>query len=268
MWKILFLLLTASGYSIEVPFPWVVYYNDQAFTEDLISYNPIILDGNLHPAIDPLLQLKKEVLGYVDMTEVSESEAWFADVKKRGLIIEENPNWPGSWTVDIRNEFWKKLLLRRIIPAVLSQRFTGIMLDQIDVAIALEPRYKGMTQAAIDLILAIRKKFPDIRIMLNRGYEILPQVGMAIDEWLIESLYTFYRFDEQQYTIRPTSEYQWQLEQLHAAKIRFPHLILFSLDYWNPSDRKTIEKIYSIEIKEGLRPYVSTITLDEIVPAP
>lgn len=263
LWLRFFLFLSMSIYSAQIPHPWVVYYNNLASTEDFAPYDPIVLDGETHPAIQPLLDLKKTVLGYVNIAEVEKSNSWFSDVKSHGLMLEENQDWPGSWSVNIEDSYWKKLLLHQVIPHLLSKGFTGIFLDQVDVALAL-----GKKKAAIDLIVSIRKKFPKIQLMLNRGYEILPQVGHLIDYELAETLYTIYNFQTKQYRIRTEEEYQWQLSQLKGAKAKFPRLLLFSLDYWDPTDSETIEKIYAMELKNGLRPYVTTISLNEIIPAP
>jgi polysaccharide biosynthesis protein PelA len=253
-------------------FPWVVYYSDRASAEDFEPYNPIVLDSDTHPPIASLKNQKKEVLGYIDLGEAEEWRSWFAEVKKENLLIRENPNWKGSWLVDIRNPFWKQLVLEKIIPSILAKGFSGLFFDQLDVSLALEEedpkKYKGMTAAAVDLVLSIRSRFPDAKLMMNRAYAILPQVGQKIDYELAETLYSKYDFTKKQYFILKESDYTWQLDQLNQARKTFPHLVLFSLDYWDPADKKMIKKIYSVERAQCIRPYVSSLALDTVIPEP
>ncbi len=59
-----------------------------------------------------------------------------------------------------------------------------------------------MKSAAIDLVNAIHQQFPHQRIMLNRAYDIVPEVGNSIGYLLAETLYTFYHFDKNEYSMR------------------------------------------------------------------
>jgi polysaccharide biosynthesis protein PelA len=252
--------------------PWVVYYNNLAPTEAFESYNPIILDSEHHPDLKTLLENKKIVLGYLNLAEAEDRHAWFASIKDSGILIKNNPDWAGSWAVDIRNPLWTELILNKIIPSILSQGFSGLFLDQIDVALDLEKKdpqkYKGMIEASIQLIKAMRKKYPSIYLMLNRGYEILEEVGGDIDFELAETLYTNYDFKTKEYRLRSKQELEWQLAKLNKARFIFPRLTLFSLDYWDPKDLGMIRKIYSMARAQGMRPYVSTPNLDTIYPEP
>lgn len=265
---LLFWLVSCSSSSAVIKYPWIAYYGDQAPSSVFSGYNPIIFDTKAHPSIALLIAEKKQVLGYIDLAEATSTDSWFSVVKEQGLLIRENPNWPGSWSVDIRNNFWKKLILNEIIPKIFAEEFNGLFYDQLDVALELEiedpVKYSGMSAAAIDLVKSIHEKFPGKWIMINRSYSILPEVGNAINYVLAETLYTSYDFKNKRYFVRPEAEYLWQLSQLNQARQSFPHLVLFSLDYWDLNDKAMCKKIYAIEQSHCIRPYVTTISLGEI----
>lgn len=269
---LLFFIAPVFLSSAQVSFPWVIYYGDKASSEQFTPYNPIVFDAEHHPSLRPLVEQGKELLGYVNLCEVSLSQDVFIGFKKQGLLIEENSNWKGSWSVDIRADNWKKFILDDLIPKVLSEGFTGIFLDQIDIAIDLEKKnpskYKGMKQAAVDLIKEIKKRFPNRRIMMNRGYDILPMVGNQIDYELAETLYSSYDFVKKCYFIRPENELHWQLEKIDAARALCPHLVVFSVDYANPSDPSVLKQIYQKLRSYCIRPYVTTVWFDEITAEP
>lgn len=269
---LLLLLFPFFFLSADEHFPWVVYYNDKEPVEAFKPYNPIIFETLSHPPLDPLLKMNKEILGYLALGEVSEWHPWFSSLKEQGILVHENNDWPKSWMIDIRQPFWKQLLLTEIIPNIFNQGFTGLFFDQLDVPLEWEKKnpakYKGMTAAAVDLIKAIRTQFPGKRLMLNRAYEILPQVGNMIDYELAETLYTSYDFQTKKYFVRPSNEFDWQVSQLNKARTQFPHLVVFSLDYWDPKDAAVYKKIYELARHFCIRPYVSTIELDQIIPEP
>jgi hypothetical protein len=265
---LLLLLIPSFFLSAETQFPWIVYYGNQATSEAFSAYNPIIFNSVAHPPLEPLLKDNKEVLGYLSLAEAEETDAWFPLLKEKGLLIRPNPNWPKSWLIDIRNPLWKSYVVNTIMPGLVVNGFTGVFLDQIDVALEMEKEdpqhYKGMGAAAVEIIKRIHSLFPRMRIMMNRAYEILPQVGNYIAYELAETLYTSYDFGTKKYFLRPKGDFEWQLGQINAGRAQFPHLVLFSLDYWDPQDKAMYKTIYDIEEKAGLRPFVSTINLDVI----
>jgi polysaccharide biosynthesis protein PelA len=251
---------------------WVVYYSDQAQTSDFDCFNPIVLDADVHPSLPPLLAEGKTLLGYVSLGEIGNYRYYFQEVQNAGILISQDPNYPGSWYVDIRSPFWTNLMISTVIPNILNQGFQGIFMDSLDVPIYLEAinpsAYSGMTQAAINLVIAINNAFPNAPLMLNRAYQILADLGGYITYALGESVYTTYDFSTQQYEYLDQSGYQWSLGYLQGAQELYPNLNVMSLDYWDPSDPVTITKIYKVERNNGFIPYVTTIALNVITPEP
>ena len=163
-------------------------------------------------------------------------------------------------------------MIEELIPQILYQRFDGIFIDTIDNAVHLEEsdpqKYHGMKQAAIDLIKAIRLNYPSMKIMLNRGFEILPQVAKDIDMELGESIYTDWNPNKKTYELVAAPLYKKNVQVLRDAKKINPNLEIFTLDYWNLKDEAGIKKIYQVERENGFIPYVSTLDLTQVVPEP
>lgn len=251
---------------------WVVYYNNAASTSDFDEFNPIALDADFHPSLPPLLAEGKTLLGYISLGEVGSYRYYFNDVQQAGILISENPNYPGSWYVDIRSPYWTNLMISTVIPNILNQGFQGLIMDSLDIPIYLEAinpsTYAGMTQAAIDLVIAIRNNFPNAPLMMNRAYQILNSVGGYITYALGESVYTTYNWGTQQYTYEDQGGYQWQLSYLQGAQALYPNLQVMTLDYWDPADPTTIKQIYKVERNNGFVPYVTSIDLYHITPEP
>jgi uncharacterized protein (TIGR01370 family) len=251
---------------------WTVYYSDKAPPEAFDPYDLIVLDSQKHPPIRPLLDHGKILLGYLSLGEVGQYRAHYAAVKKDGLLLGSNPNWSDSRYVDLRDPRWVKRVLEELIPAILHKGFHGVFIDTLDDAAHLERldpvRYRGMTRAAARLVLAIRRHYPCIPIMMNRAYEILPEVADKITYVLGESVYGSYDFAKKAYRLVPKAEYRQQVAWLKAAKRRNPRLTIMTLDYWNPDDRATVARIYELQRKNGFLPQVSVIGLDRVLREP
>src|SRR3546814_12600763 len=95
-------------------------------------------------------------------------------------------------------------------------------MDTLDNAEALErqdaERNKGMVAGAARLVQAIRARFPDMAIMMNRGYALLPQVAGRIDIVLAEAMASRWNFAEGRYEMTSAEDWQWQANHLFAAR--------------------------------------------------
>lgn len=252
--------------------PWVVYYSDKAPVEDLLPYKVAVLDSAYHPPLERLKDRGRVLLGYISLGEVEKHRPWYDEVKSWGILSEENPNWPGSYYVDVRDKRWVKMVVEQLTPALLRKGFDGVFLDTLDNPPHLErtdpKRWAGMTKASVQLIKAIRRNWPKARIMLNRGYELLPEAASSLDYALGESVYTTWNFTLERAELQPPEAYRFQVEALQDAKRRNPALTVMTLDYWELSDVKMVREIYALQRANGFSPYVSVVTLDRIAPEP
>ena len=251
---------------------WIVYYSDKENSQKFRDYKVIVFDSDYHPEIGPLTTSDKILLGYISIGEVEKQRSYFAEVKKQDILFQENKYWPGSYFVDVRDPRWAKRVLEDLIPKILLKGYNGIFLDTLDNLAELERQdpieYEGMVEAGVNLVKAIRMHYPEIKIMMNRGYELLPDLAHTIDMELGESIYTDYNFETKTYQRVEEELYQNQVRVLKKAQKKNPKLEIYTLDYWYPEDKEAIKEIYNTERKNGFIPYVSTIELNKIVDEP
>jgi uncharacterized protein (TIGR01370 family) len=251
---------------------WVVYYGAEARPEAFRPYRLAVLDADAHPPLRPIAAQGTLLLGYVSLGEVEGLRSHFGAVEREGILLDENPNWPGSRFVDVRDPRWRRRVVEEIVPAVLARGFHGVFLDTLDDPPHLERvdpvRFAGMTEAAADLVKAIRARFPAMPIMLNRAYEILPSVAGNIDLALGESVVSGWDFERRRPKPVPEADQRFQRDALRAARAANPALRLLTLDYHDPGDRAGLARLYARQRADGFEPYVATIDLDRIVPEP
>jgi hypothetical protein len=144
------------------------------------------------------------------------------------------------------------------------------MFDTLDTPPYLElldpARYRGMRDAAIGLVDSIGARWPEMMLIMNRGYALLPDVVQKIDAIIAESLMTTPDRQTGGFAWVDSHQVELQLRLLDPAVGRRPPLPILSLDYWDPNDARTIAEIYRRERKLGHHPYVATRLLDQIVP--
>ena len=272
---ILFIIMTTFNYTLPGKTniqkkSLCIYYSDKAGIEELRNFTLIVLDSKYYPklTLEALIDNGKTVLGYISLGEIEQHRDYFSKFKKQGILLQENKDWSGSYFVDLRSPEWTEYVVNTLVPKILHKGFSGIFMDTLDNAEYLKntnpKKYKGMKNAAVHLIKTIRKNYPNMKIMMNRAYQILPEVIFDINYELGECVYSDYNFETKKYNKTSKDDYKYQVEILQKAKKKNPELEIYTLDYWYPEDKKTIKEIYDIEIKNGFIPYVSTIDLDNV----
>lgn len=267
--------MLCAGYATRADAPppvrkWAVYYSDLEAPERFAAYDLLVFDADSHPALEPLKNAQRVLLGYISLGEAEQNRRYFAATEPYRLS--ENPNWPGSYFIDVRDRRWQRLVVSEIAPAVLARGFDGFFIDTVDNPIELERqdpvRYAGMKAATAILIRELRRRYPNAPIAMNRGYQLLPEVGQVLSYVLGESVYHTWDFRRKHYRHVPRSVYESQLDVLKNAAADFPRMQVLTLDYCNPSNEDRVREIYRTQRANGFQPYVSTIELNRLQPEP
>jgi polysaccharide biosynthesis protein PelA len=246
---------------------WAAYYDKQVPAEHFKGYGLVVFDRVYHPDFT-ILKGKTVVLAYVSAGEVPSDSDLAQQMRDEGLILKDNAHWQ-SHAVDLRAPVWQRAVIAQVQDAK-DRGFDGVMLDTVDSPIhTIRPLERpDMQAAAINLIRSIRSQFPEMKIMLNRGFDILPQIAGEIDYALAESICAQTELAIGQSTLLPDSVYRKNVELLQQAKVKAPRLKLYTLDYWNMDDLKGVHSIYRQQREAGFVPYVSTPDLRKHTPEP
>lgn len=250
---------------------WAAFYGQNAETDQLSSFRVIVLDPMYTGSVQALAEQGIVALAYISVGEVANTAPYFSRVNQSALLA-ENPNWPGSYIVDVRNPSWGDLLVEEVMPALLARGFTGFFLDTLDTPPhqeTVDPRgNRGMTDAAVQLVRRMRRANRNAPILMNRGYVILPRLLDTVDAIVAESVITTYNFETRAYEWVEPEAVSRHLELLRPARERSQPMPIYSLDYWDPADVANTQLIYERERALGHAPYVATIMLDRLLPEP
>lgn len=254
------------------PWRWAIDYGAATNPDLARQLDLLVLEPDHARPIAPLRGAATCVLGYLSLGEVEQGRDYAARLRQAGALRAANRDWPDARLVDLRHPAWRELVIGRLIPEILAKGYDGIFLDTVDSAEALALRdpvnNAGMVEAAVGLLAGIRQAFPDIAVLLNRGYAVLPAAASSIDLLLGEAMASRWNFADKRYELASEGDWQWQAQRLRAARAANPALRLLTLDYWNPADRKTVARLYAREREAGFHPYVATLALDRLLPEP
>lgn len=250
---------------------WAVYYAKELPASSFKDYDLVVFDRLYYPEDFKSLQPDTVVLAYVSIGEVhgDTDEHKLLDAQK--ALIGGRTKW-NSYPVDITSLTWGQMVTAQVEDA-LAKGFDGVMFDTMDTALHLadmESPEKGekAQAAAVNLIASIKKAYPGMKIMLNRGFEILPRVAPALDYALGESMLAETDISSGQSKVFPASTYQSTASRLLQARSANPRIKLYTLDYWNQNDVDGLQKLYAIHRARGFAPYVTTPDLRKHTPEP
>jgi uncharacterized protein (TIGR01370 family) len=256
----------------EPPSAWVVTYSDQPAAWDLAAYDLVVLDLDRHPPLGPIVERRRTVLAYLSLTQIGRHRALFPRLAQAGVLFQAHPVWSDAHYVDFRRPEWTRAVLEELIPQAVDRGFSGLFLDTLDDAEFLESsssgRFQGARRAAIGLVKAIRQNFPDLHLMANRGYALMPDIARELDTVMGESVLGTFDPTTKVYRRVSDADAAWQIDQLRQARRRNPKLHTLTLDYWDPADAAGVRRLYAEERALGFVPYVSTPLLDRILREP
>lgn len=224
-------------------FDWVVLDPDHDF-------RPI--DIVLPPAIP---------LAYVAIGEACPSRPWFGNIDA-AWVIGENRTWD-SKVMDMANPSWRNFLLEQVIIPLWQKGYRGFFFDALDSYRLIEGSdAKAQQYGLVELIRELKRRLPGSRVILNRGFEILPLVSALVDMVAAESLFQSWDVRQQNYRAVSEEDRHWLLDRF--AEVRQLGLSCLAIDYAPPQDRAAARAIAK-EIKEsGCLPYVTDANLETI----
>lgn len=272
--QLLAALLCLTGCMPPTPQPagnvrWAVYYHTKLAASHFAGLDLVIFDRRYHPDFHELTGT--DVYAYISIGEVPDDAPEKAALDKKDLLLAAQPQWH-SHIVDITAPLWRKTVLAQVAEAE-KKGFDGVMLDTLDSPLYwaktnAPARVDAFREAAILLIETIRTQHPHMRIILNRGFDVLPDVAVQLDFVIAESILTQTDGSSGHFTFSPAISYAQAVTQLQQAASLAPRLQILSLDYWNLDDVHGVQTIYARQRESGFSPYVTTPDLHHFTPEP
>jgi len=194
------------------------YYGPQPPVELLMQFDRVVVEpAQLSaPQRAAISHHGAQLYAYLS---VGEAEPWrkdYADFDP-AWRLGRNDNW-NTDVADLTRSGWRDLLRRRVA-RLWADGYRGFFLDALD---SWLPHTRGEGRAAqaealTGFIVELKRDYPEISLIANRGFEVLDRVAPLLDGLVAESLYGGYLPRRDGYRDVPAADREWLLSRLSAA---------------------------------------------------
>ena len=228
-----------------------INYASKPSAQDLLRYNLCILDPWSQADLAPGQKKGHTYLAYLSVVEVADASPMHQRAVTRGVSFgAKNPAW-SSHVMDVGSDAWKNHLLEDGVRRAREAGYQGLFIDTADsVSLLGDPAQQKMARSDIvDLLREVGKSWPEARIIINRAFDLLPQLQTTVHGVLVESVYQ--TFDASRKRFIPVSEPDsaWVVARIKEAQnLGFT---LYTVDYVSPANldlaRQTVTRLRALD---------------------
>jgi uncharacterized protein (TIGR01370 family) len=241
----------------------IVYYGENLDYSRVKMHNYIIVQPTKIDTSSPNFKnSKKNMYAYVSLCEISKDVKEYEQIDPE-WIVGRNPKW-NSDIIDIRYEEYKEFLFREYIDPIIESGFENLFFDTLDsyqmICKTLHKRVK-IEQEVANFINIVHEKYPKVKIIINRGFEIIDTIYDSIEAVLFESYYFGLGEGIETYKRVSQADREWLDSKLNRVKSY--GLPIISVDYLSESDiDEKAQEAINVIISKGMIPYVSNKDLN------
>ncbi len=203
-----------------------------------------------------------ELFAYVSVGEVHPSRTYAERIPKEWRVG-TNTAWQ-SVVVDQSQPSWPAFFADEVVGPLWARGYRGFFLDTLD----SYHLFAGADAAAqqrglVALIRLLRVRFPGVRLILNRGFELLPALRDEVFAVAAESLYRSWDARKKRYVEVSRADREWLLGQLTTARDQYG-VTAISIDYVAPDARELARETARKIVAHGIVPYVTDGALEHL----
>jgi len=265
-WAILLLLGISASHAARADLrkSTAIFYGTNPPTNVLAQYRRIIVEADniTSQELTALRAQGGDVFAYLSIGETAPSRHWFKSIKAE-WILGDNRVWD-SKVMDLRATGWQQFVLNKLVTPLWEAGYRGLFIDTMDsfkLFATSDKQHQQHADALADLLQAIKTKYPDIRLIANRGFEVLPAIGEQLEAVAAESLYASWDNSNKRYQPTQETDQQWLLDQLESIQTTL-NIDIIIIDYLPPAKRKAAKALAKRIHKQGFIPWVSIPSLD------
>ncbi|CAM3744876.1 hypothetical protein VA7868_03387 [Vibrio aerogenes CECT 7868] len=219
------------------------YYNSHLPLAEMTLYSRVVVQPDRVNAgeIHWLKQRNIQIYGYLSVGESKQPD-------QKGLML--NQSW-NSQVMDLTSEQWQSSLIEQA-KQLKAQGYDGLFLDTLDSYQMLQKQQQGPQRRALVTLIKQLSALFSHQLILNRGFEVLPQLHGQAKFLVAEGLYSHYQVKNDSYGVTSKSDQQWLINQLQQAQKQGFQVQV--IDYAKPEARFSLaQKI----IRAGFLPWVT-----------
>lgn len=263
--------LGAATVRADVSLPSVAfYYGAELPAAALAHFDQVVVQADQVPAaaIDQLRRRGAAVFAYVSLSEMTRPRVAALGPAQRqveGYSLGGNPEW-NTLILNAADAGWQRFLIEREFQPLWDRGFRAFFLDNLDSyqRIAKTPAERAaQVQGLVQIIRQLHARFPGIKLLFNRGFELLPEVAQLAVGLAAESLFRGWDPAKKRFVEVSEPDRAWLLGQLRTARDRY-HLPITVIDYVPPAQRELMRATARRIGALGLTPFVSDPALTSV----
>ncbi len=252
---LIMILLPSAVWGETHPLSVAFYYGKQHPVNELHAFDIVVIDPDSGLTPSDYGRGQSELFAYVSVGEADPARSYTKQMPDR-WIIGENQAWK-SKIVDVSSEEWRRFFLDHVVEPLWRAGYRGFFLDTLDSYRMAAPAeaFPRMEAGLVAAVHDIRKRHPEARLILNRGFEIFDRVKDLAYAVAAESLYQNFNPATGKYGTVDANDRSWLTSRLRD--IRGAGVPVIVIDYVDPANRplmrETADKIKSL----GFTPWVT-----------
>jgi uncharacterized protein (TIGR01370 family) len=249
------------------PRSMALYYGVTPPWDELKAFDVVVVDPDHSGdagAVRARQSARSSIFAYVSVGEVLSSRDYAKDIPA-AWKVGENTAW-GAIVLDQAQPGWPAFLAERIVKPIVDAGYAGLFLDTLDSyhLVAKDAAARARQEAGlVAAIMEIKRRYPGLKLIFNRGFEVLPQLKGAAYAVAAESLYRGWDPAAKTYREVPPNDREWLLGQLNRVKNEY-RLPVIAIDYVPPADRELARATARRILEHGFIPYVADPALETL----
>ena len=230
------------------------YYADHVPARQLAQFDRIVVEAD-HVDAAGLVELETYGGRAYAYVSVGEAESWRSGYRdmRQDWFIGRNTDWKSDIT-DLANPEYREFLMTRRFQPLWERGFRAFFLDTLDSYQGVEQQkldWRCQEQGLVDLIRELKTRCPDAFLLVNRGFQVIPQIKDLIDGVVLESLFRGWSPRTGEFYAVSAVDRQWAVSELLKVRDEY-RLPVYAIDYVPAKDRElareTAGKIAALDI--------------------
>lgn len=227
----LFFSCSIFAHSLKVAF----FYGDPVPLHGFQQFNWVVVQpsSNFNPKLFQSHHFSS--FAYVSVGEVTTHDVYYSKIPLQWKIGKNK-----AWKSDILDQSqvnWPNFFVEHVITPLWQKGYRGFFLDTLDSyqLVSKDSQFQKQQQLGLmQVIKKIKQQYPEAKLILNRGFDLLPETHSLINAVAAESL--FYGWDQanHRYIDVAKSDSEYLLAKLNEVKkLGLPIIVI---DYVSPAD--------------------------------
>jgi uncharacterized protein (TIGR01370 family) len=241
------------------------YYGANPPWDELAAFDLVVVEPGHTKTPPRLTGGKTRLLAYLGVGEVNRTRSYFADIPV-AWRLGTNPGWEDNTVIDQAQPGWPAFLVEHAVKPLWDAGYRGFFLDTLDSyeLFAKTPEQRAaQVEGLLRVVRAIKARYPNAELVLNRGFELLPQIAPHVLAVAAESV--FEGWDAQAKRYRPVPD-DWRTALLaELARVKNDYrLPVIAIDYVPPESRPRAREVAERLRGLGFVPWVANAELDAL----